>query len=120
MLQIKSLDAISQWFAMHGSTAMGAPLVKQDNFAADVLKFEAGQKTKPHTHPGNHILFVVQGEGWLVFDGQQYRLKRSTCYFVPGSIVHQVGSNSFMLLLSIADHHFPVDSPQRMEVITHA
>jgi quercetin dioxygenase-like cupin family protein len=117
MLQIKNVHDIDQWLSMHGSTALGASLVKNGKFAADILAFDAGQKTEPHTHPGNHILFVVEGEGWLIFNGQHYILTPATCYFVPGLTVHQVGSDSNMLLLSIADDHRPVDSAQRLEVI---
>lgn len=116
-LQIQNIYDIDQWLSMHGSTALGAPLVKQGAFAADILSFELGQRTEPHTHPGNHILFVVEGDGWLIFDGEHYLLKKATCYFVPGSTVHQVGSDGNMFLLSIADNHRPVNSIERLEIV---
>mgnify|MGYP003335621286 CR=1 FL=1 len=118
MLQIKSYLQESNWLPMFGSQALGLSLVKNDGFAADMLRFNADQKTSLHTHPGNHILFVVEGDGWLVFDDDRHDLTKGTCYFVPGSTPHQViaGSNG-MFLLSIADNHRPVDSPERLEIL---
>lgn len=116
-LQICNIADIKDWLPMHGSTALGAPLVKDGAFAADLLKFEPGQKTEPHTHPGDHILFVVDGDGWLIYGGAYHALTRHTCYFVPGQIIHQVGSESGMLLMSIANAHRPVDSLERLEVV---
>lgn len=118
MLQIKNyLDQVN-WSAMVGSQAQGLNLVKDGNFAADMLHFKANQKTSLHTHPGNHILFVVQGDGWLIFDNEKHDLITGTCYFVPGLIPHQVIAGSVgMYLLSVADNHQPVDSASRLEVL---
>lgn len=118
MLQIKRyLDANDEWLNMVNSEAVGLPLVKDGSFAADMLKFERGQRTSKHTHPGNHILFVVDGGGWLVYGDESHVLSRGTCYFVPGQIPHQVIADEYMFMLSIANDHRPVDSPSRLEVI---
>lgn len=107
-----------EWLPMVGSEALGLPLVKQGNFAADMLKFEPYQQTSLHTHPGNHILFVVEGDGWLDYGDETLDLTTGTCYFVPGSTPHRVKSASIgMVLMSISDSHYPVDSSDRLEVI---
>lgn len=120
MLQIKSYkdSENSEWLSMFGSQAKGLPLVKSGNFAADVLKFEPNQQTSLHTHPGDHILFIVEGNGWLDYKDDSYSLTCGTCYFVDGKTPHRVrASETGMLLLSIANNHFPVDNVNRLEVI---
>lgn len=120
-LQIKNYLNSTEWKAMFGSQALGLSLVKNNNFAADILHFQPNTQTILHTHPGNHILFVVDGSGWLFFDNAMHVLSVGDCYFVPGNIPHQVGTdNTILYLLSIADDHRPVDSPERLqEVINH-
>lgn len=118
MLQIKNYITATDWLPMVGSEAHGCPLVKDGNFAADMLRFNAHEKTNLHTHPGNHILFVVQGSGSLVFGNDIHPLTQGTCYFVPGATPHQViAGEDGLYLLSIADNHQPVDSPKRLEVL---
>lgn len=119
MLQIKNYESadVVEWVPMVSSQALGLSLVKNGGFAADMLFFGPDKRTTLHTHPGNHILFVVKGSGRLFFDETSCALTEGTCYFVPGSIPHQVIANSSdMFLLSIADDHRPVDSPERLEV----
>lgn len=121
MLQIKNFQNCDDWLPMFGSEALGMNLVKSGNFAADMLRFKPQERTSLHTHPGNHILFVVEGDGCLVFDGQLYELTKNTCYFVPGSTPHQViGGDVGMFLMSIADSHRPVDSTERLTVVDEA
>ncbi len=103
---------------MVGSQAVGLPLVKQDGFAADMLHFEAWQQTSLHTHPGDHILFVVTGCGWLDYDVQAYSLREGECYYVPGAVPHRIRAADIGLnLLSVALQHQPVDSAARLEVL---
>lgn len=110
--------APSAWLPMVGSQGQGLPLVKLGDFAADMLRFESQQQTSLHTHPGNHILFVVAGEGVLIFESDRYQLIPGCCYLVPGSIPHQIIAGiSGLILLSVSDKHNPVDSPDRLEIL---
>ena len=119
-LQIKNYQEAleTEWLPMHGSEAHGFPLVKHDNFAADILKFNPNEKTSLHIHPGNHILFVVEGGGHLVYGTDTKPLVKGTCYLVPGSTNHRVvADDRGMFLLSIADNHRLVNSVERLDVI---
>lgn len=102
---------------MHGSQGVGLPLVKYGSFGADMIRLEDGQFTEVHTHPGDHILFVVEGAGYVLFDGKLFPLVEGDCYFIPGGAAHQVGSESLILLLSVASNHFPVSSSDRLQVV---
>lgn len=118
MLQITNFLKDGMWLEMIGSEAKGKELVKDDLFGADMLKFDANQKTSLHTHPGNHILFVVAGDGFLKYEGILHKLIQNTCYFVPGFVPHQViAGESGMYLLSVSDKHRTVDSPERLKVV---
>jgi quercetin dioxygenase-like cupin family protein len=117
-LQKRNYQDGGDFVAMVASQGMGLPLVAVDKFGADILRFEPGHKTLMHTHPGDHILFVVKGAGFLIFDGEFYKLSAGDCYFVPGSVPHQVGATiAELLLLSVANNHRPVDSKERLNVV---
>lgn len=117
-LQKRNYGEVGEWFSMHGSRGLGMPLVKNGNFGADILSFAPGDSTELHTHPGDHILFVVEGNGFLVFNGDLHNLIRGDCYFVPGAVPHQVGATkSPLTLLSIANDHRPVNSAERLKVV---
>ncbi len=64
-MQIKNYLDADYWYQMYGSQSVGLPLVKKDGFAADMLNFAPNEKTSLHTHEGDHILFGVEGSGWI-------------------------------------------------------
>lgn len=117
-LQKQNCKEIDQWFNMYGSRGLGMPLVKNGHFGADILSFAPKTSTDLHTHPGDHILFVVEGSGFLVFDGESFDLAQWDCYFVPGAVPHKVGAmETPLMLLSIANDHRPVNSSERMKIV---
>jgi quercetin dioxygenase-like cupin family protein len=118
-LQIKSYLSANpeDYLSMFGSEASGLPLVKSGPFGADMLKFCSGQKTGIHTHEGDHILFVVEGQGWLLYGEDTIPLITGTCYFVPGNVRHQVGAEADgMFLMSVGNFHQSVDSRSRLQL----
>ncbi|MGL4623027.1 MAG: cupin domain-containing protein [Chroococcidiopsis sp.] len=120
MLQIKNYKSANQceWKSMVGSQAIGLPLVKQDDFAADMISFRSLQETSLHTHPGDHILYITHGLGWLDYADQEYVLRQGDCYLVLGTIQHRIrASTDGLVLLSVSNKHFSVDSADRLEVI---
>lgn len=118
-MQIKNYLDSNQWFAMHGSEAVGTPLVKKGDFAADMLCFSPNQQTSLHTHEGDHILFAVEGTGWIDCGQETQPIQKRTCYFIEGSQPHRVrAGNEGLHLLSVANNHKPVDSVDRLEVIS--
>ena len=117
-LQMRNYRDSGGFVAMVASQGKGKHLVLSDRFGADMLRFDPGHKTEIHTHPGDHILFVAQGNGFLVFDGTYHSLSVGDCYFVPGAVPHQVGAIAdALLLLSVANNHQPVDSKERLHVV---
>lgn len=100
---------------MASSDARGLELVKRGPFAADLIRFPPGGAVREHTHPGDHILVVVEGRGWLEYDGEPHRLERGHIYLVPGHIRHAILAETELTLVSVADDHRDVGSPERLD-----
>ena len=65
---------------------------KQDgaeNFAMRMFELQAGGHTPLHTHPHEHEVFVIEGEGVFVYEGQEHPFGAEYVMFVPGGKEHQ-------------------------------
>jgi quercetin dioxygenase-like cupin family protein len=117
-LQLKNWKNSGTWFSMANSEALGLPLVGAGSFGADMLRFAPRQSTLRHTHPGDHVLFVVEGDGSLCYGDELHKLLEGDCYYVPGAVPHSICAAALgLVLLSVANQHRPVASPERSEVV---
>jgi quercetin dioxygenase-like cupin family protein len=103
------------------SDATGQPLLKRDDFGADLIYFPPGGAVPEHTHPGDHILFVLAGRGRVIYDGTAHDLSAGLAYLVPGSVPHAVaaGADESLTLLVVGNQHRAVDAAERL-VLTRA
>lgn len=110
-------------FQMVQSDATGLPLLKYEEFGADLIRFEPGKKVGPHTHPGSHILVCLAGFGIVWYDGEELELKPGVCYLIPEFVPHAVyahpESPESLVLMAIGNAHRPVDSAARLETTSH-
>jgi quercetin dioxygenase-like cupin family protein len=60
-----------------------------DNFAMRMFEIEPGGHTPLHSHPHEHEVFVLDGEGVFVCEGKEYRIADEYVVFVPGGAEHQ-------------------------------
>lgn len=78
-----------------------------ENFAMRLFEFQPGGHTPLHTHPHEHEVFVVEGQGLFVYEGQEYEFGSGHVIFVPGNKEHQFkntgGSVLRMLCMIPAD-----------------
>ena len=102
---------------MRNSDATGSPLVVENKFGADVIRFGPNEGVPSHIHEGAHILFVIKGEGFVVYEGVEHRLEPGLCYFVPGMVEHAIKAESELILIAVGNDHRPVDSWERMEPV---
>jgi quercetin dioxygenase-like cupin family protein len=58
------------------------------NFEMRMFEFQPGGHTPLHTHPHEHEVFVVEGQGIFVFEGQEYPFSTDYVIFVPGDKEH--------------------------------
>lgn len=62
----------------------GAP-----NFAMRMFEVEPGGHTPYHKHAGEHEIYCLEGEGTLVFEGNEYSFKANDSIFVDPEKMHQ-------------------------------
>jgi quercetin dioxygenase-like cupin family protein len=98
---------------MQGHLATGDGLVGNGHLGADIIRCAAGGGFAPHTHIGDHLLFVVGGEGTITYDGRVYATHAGQVYFVEGAVPHAVGAITDHVLLSIGTPHRAVDATDR-------
>jgi len=60
-----------------------------ENFAMRMFEIKPGGFTPLHTHPHEHEIFAVEGEGVFVYEGKEYEFSRDYVIFVPPNKEHQ-------------------------------
>ncbi len=88
-----------------------------ENLGIDMLDLEPNTAFPLHTHPGSHILFVLEGKGTVTIDDIVHETHPGDCYFIPANIPHGVGAIEQHRLLSIGFPHKALDDPQRMNIV---
>lgn len=101
---------------MRHSDGRGKPLLKSGPFGADLIRFPVGGGVPPHTHPGEHMLFVLSGRGSLQFGEEWHALEPGFCYHVPAGVRHAIRAESELTLLSVANDHRGVSAEDRLDV----
>lgn len=104
-------------FEMHNSDGTGEPLVKHEKFGADLVRFKAGKGVAMHVHEGSHILFCLDGKGFVDYGPQPHQLSPGVCYLVPGLQPHAIRATTDLLLIAVGDDYRPVDSPARLDMV---
>ena len=78
-------------------TIVGRADVSVPNREAVVARVEVapGGKAGRHTHPGDEISYVMEGEATLLVDGQPPRIvKAGESFVIPAGVVHDAHNNS--------------------------
>jgi quercetin dioxygenase-like cupin family protein len=60
-----------------------------ENFAMRLFELAPGGNTPLHTHPHEHEVFVIEGQGVFVYQGQKHPFVAEYAIFVPGNQQHQ-------------------------------
>ncbi len=102
---------------VHGAPARGLAMHTNGHLGADLLHIKAGDQFPVHTHPGDHLLFCVAGEGTMSVNGRTYKIIPGDLYMVDGMVPHAVGAITDHVILAIGAPHKPVDSPERMTFV---
>src|SRR6185437_11343862 len=78
-----------------------------NHIGIDKIELEAGAGFQLHTHPGQHILYVLAGKGILQIDGRRLPMKKGDTFYVPAELPHAMKAteNSFMNVLAIGYPH---------------
>lgn len=77
----------------------GAP-----NFAMRMFELQPGGHTPLHTHPHEHEIFALEGNGTFVFEGAEHPFGPEHVIFVPPNTEHQfknTGNSTLRMLCLI-------------------
>ncbi len=74
-----------------------------ENFAMRMFELQPGGHTPLHTHPHEHEVFIIEGHGIFVYEGEEHPFEAEHVIFVPGGKEHRFRntSNSILRLLCI-------------------
>ncbi|MEU5634080.1 cupin domain-containing protein [Streptomyces rishiriensis] len=100
--------------------ATGHSLLSSGHVGADILHVPAGSGFAPHTHPGDHLLFVLAGTGTISVAGEIVPTRPGQVYMVEGAVTHAVGAVTDHMILSVGAPHRHLDSPERQELTAYS
>jgi quercetin dioxygenase-like cupin family protein len=60
-----------------------------ENFAMRMFELKPGGHTPLHTHPQEHEVFVLEGDGTFIFEGQEHPFGGEHVVFVPPNKEHR-------------------------------
>ena len=64
-----------------------------ENFAMRLFEMEAGGYSPFHSHPWEHEVFILEGEGLLIGDGGERKSRAGDVIFIPPNEKHQLKNN---------------------------
>ncbi len=98
--------------------ARGQALLSNGQLGVDLIYLLPNQAFPPHTHPGDHLLLVLEGAGTVTVGGTVYPTRPGDLYMVEGGLTHAVGAGpEGHYLLSFGSPHTALDHPDRMTVV---
>jgi len=87
----------------------------------DHIVMKPGTQFPLHTHPGSHILYILDGPGIVHIEGVDYEVVTGDSVFVPAVFPHGVKTEPSHMrdfrFLAVGYPHHKVDSTTRMTVI---
>jgi quercetin dioxygenase-like cupin family protein len=101
------------------TAATGQALVSNGQLGADIIRLAAGDGFAPHTHPGDHLLLVLAGEGTITYRGAVHPTRAGQIYLIAGAEPHAVGAITDHVILAVGSPHRAIDAPDRMVLVAY-
>jgi quercetin dioxygenase-like cupin family protein len=64
-----------------------------ENFAMRMFEMDAGGNSPFHSHPWEHEVFILEGEGLAVGEGEERNFRAGDVLFIPSNEKHQLKNN---------------------------
>jgi len=64
-----------------------------ENFAMRLFEMETGGYSPFHSHPWEHEVFILEGEGLVVGEGKEREFRAGDVIFIPPNEKHQLKNN---------------------------
>jgi quercetin dioxygenase-like cupin family protein len=72
-----------------------------DDYVMRVVELDKDGYSPKHSHPWPHINYVIEGDGYILMDGEKHKVSKGSYAFVPNLIEHQyvnTGENIFKFI----------------------
>jgi len=100
---------------------VGVEAVTAEGYAigCDLVAMDAGSQFPLHMHPGDHILYVLEGPGILHVDGTDQMMNTGDLVFIPGEYAHGVKTlqASPLTFLAFGHPHKHIGATDRMKLV---
>lgn len=70
------------------------PEMTEDGVGVLMVSFSPGARLNFHTHSGAQILYIIDGEGILATESEQYTVTPGTVIYIPPGEVHWHGATA--------------------------
>jgi quercetin dioxygenase-like cupin family protein len=88
---------------------------------ADLIEMQPGSAFALHTHPGDHILYVIKGRGCVAVDGRDNIVDEGDTIFIPAEYPHGVKTipefNLPFTFLAFGHPHKHLGAMDRMRLV---
>ena len=107
---------------IRGRAGVAMPTLEGIEVGADLIEMQPGSAFPLHTHPGEHILYVIQGKGYVHVDGIDHSIKEGDTIYVPAEYAHGVKTDERsacpFLLLAFGYPHKHIGAEDRMRIVS--
>jgi quercetin dioxygenase-like cupin family protein len=114
----------SELKGIRGRVGVSAPGLDGSAIGIDLMEMQPGSAFPRHVHSGDHVLYILSGEGIAEVNGQEHRLVEGDSIFVAAEQPHAFKapeSNSGpLILLAIGHPHKLLSSLDRMRLISES
>ena len=94
-------------------TLLSADQTPTAEITMGVAEIPPGEQLSLHSHPQAETYYILDGNGFVLLDGERQLVKAGTVVFIPGDVVHTIGATGEKLLRMV--YSFPVDSFQQVQ-----
>lgn len=105
---------------IRGRVGAAAHTLEGRDFGADLIEMQPGSAFPLHEHPGDHILYVVDGSGLVHADGEDHAIRAGDTIFIPAEYPHGVRTPATvpgpLVFLAVGHPHRPLDARDRMRI----
>lgn len=78
-----------------------------DAYSMDVVRVAPGGYSPAHTDEGRHAFYILEGQGRLVADGQEFAFSKGDIVKVPPGSVHAVSNDGAVPLVFLTIYDPP-------------
>lgn len=106
---------------IRGRTGVIAPTSEGKMIGVDIIEMQPGSAFPLHTHVGTHILYIIQGQGFVQVNGVDHQIQPEDTIFIPAEHPHHVRALETALaplvFLSVGHPYRPLGARNRMHVV---